>query len=99
MPRKESAMIEGVRCEFVDDVRSRNPVLSFGIEPALRLSAMVWTMDATGKIQRARRECLEYAVERVTAGLPDYEVWLIAGSYLATSRQPDHAVLRVLEAN
>jgi hypothetical protein len=56
-------------------------------------------MDATGKIQRARRECLEYAVERVTAGLPDYEVWLIAGSYLATSRQPDHAVLRVLEAN
>jgi len=52
---------------------------------------MVWTMDATGKIQRARRECLEYAVERVTAGLPDYEVWLIAGSYLPL---PDNRITR-----
>ena len=74
-------MIEGVRCDCVDDVTCRNPVLYFGIEPTLRLSAVVWTMDATGKIQRARRECLEYAVERVRVGLPGYEVWLIAGDF------------------
>ncbi|MFN7286940.1 MAG: hypothetical protein ACK5TY_01825 [Verrucomicrobiota bacterium] len=84
-------MTTEMRCEVFDDVSQRNSIRCFRIAPSLRLSAVVWTMESTGKIKDDRWYCLDYGIKKITANLPDHEIWLIAGDGTAL---PDDRVTR-----
>lgn len=71
-------MTTDMRYDFVDDISCRNPVLSIAITPTLPLSAVVWTTFAADTVSSARLDCLDYALQKLTANLPNGEIWLIA---------------------
>jgi len=80
-----------VRCDFVDDISCKNSVLSVPVSPAHRLSAIVWTMPATGSLLHAQYNCLSYALQKLTTHFHGGNLWLIAGH---ETWQPDNRITR-----